>query len=105
MQPTSIIGTLIANPEDYMLPCLTKKFFGIECFGCGLQRAIALIFQGEFIGAFQMYPAVYSLLALFIFMITRNFISFRNDSKLLYILVAVNLTLIVGNYFYKQGII
>jgi len=42
-----------------MLPCLNKKLFGVDCMGCGLQRAIALIFQGEFVAAFQMYPAAF----------------------------------------------
>jgi hypothetical protein len=32
--------------------------------GCGMQRSIALILNGDFIAAFQMYPAfIYSLKA------------------------------------------
>jgi hypothetical protein len=46
--------------EDFMLPCPSKKFLGIECFGCGAQRAI-MVFEGRFGDAFHMFPAVYTL--------------------------------------------
>ncbi|WP_410493642.1 DUF2752 domain-containing protein, partial [Chryseobacterium sp. PMSZPI] len=30
-----------------MLTCPSKKFLGVECFGCGAQRAIVLVFEGR----------------------------------------------------------
>jgi len=63
-----------------MLPCLNKKLFGVDCMGCGLQRAIALIFQGEFVAAFQMYPAVYGLITLFLYVGLNIFFKFKNSS-------------------------
>ena len=47
--------------EEYMLPCLNKKLFGVDCLGCGIQRALSLLIHGEFIAAFKMYPAIYTL--------------------------------------------
>ncbi|MFA7446524.1 MAG: DUF2752 domain-containing protein, partial [Flavobacteriaceae bacterium] len=44
--------------EDYMLPCMNKKLFGIDCMGCGIQRSVALLLRGEFVEAFYMYPAI-----------------------------------------------
>ncbi|WP_224489981.1 DUF2752 domain-containing protein [Robertkochia flava] len=89
----------ILHIEDYMLPCLTRQLLGVECFGCGLQRAVLLLFQGEFVAAFQMYPAIYSLILLFALIFTRNLIRIPYYSKIIYILVVSNLALIVGNYF------
>ena len=57
---------LLSDLEKYMLPCLNKKLFGIDCMGCGMQRSIALIAQGDFVGAFHMYPAIYTLVLLFL---------------------------------------
>lgn len=94
-------GLLFVSPEEYMLPCLTKTLFGVECFGCGLQRSVLLIFKGEFLAAFYMYPAVYTLILLFALLFIRNLVSIPHYSKILYILVAINLALIVGNYFLK----
>ncbi|HEY0091051.1 MAG TPA: DUF2752 domain-containing protein, partial [Flavobacterium sp.] len=56
------------NLNDLMLPCLNKAIFGIECPGCGIQRAISLIFMGDFTSAFQMFPAIYTTLLFFIFL-------------------------------------
>lgn len=50
--------------EKYMLPCINKMLFGIDCPGCGLQRSVVLLVQGNFGQAFEMYPAVFSLLLL-----------------------------------------
>lgn len=59
--------------EEYMLPCLNKKYLGFECMGCGLQRSVALILKGEFIEAFMMYPAIYPLISLLGFLIINQF--------------------------------
>jgi hypothetical protein len=29
--------------EDFMLPCMNKQILGIECTGCGIQRAAVLL--------------------------------------------------------------
>ena len=68
--------------EDFMLPCLNKKFFGVECLGCGLQRSISLLIQGEFTAAFVMYPAVYPLLSLLIFVGVNFFTQLNFTEKL-----------------------
>jgi hypothetical protein len=54
--------------EDYLLPCMFKSFFGIDCIGCGIQRAALLLFEGEFVAAFKMFPAIYSTLLLLLFL-------------------------------------
>lgn len=87
--------------EEYMIPCLNKKFFGFECMGCGLQRSAALILKGEFVNAFYMYPAVYSIIALFGFIIINHFKNFKFGNKIIIILALLNVFVIVGSYFLK----
>ncbi|WP_339894731.1 DUF2752 domain-containing protein [uncultured Algibacter sp.] len=87
--------------EDYMLPCLNKKFFGIECLGCGLQRAITLIFQGEFVAAFQMYPAIYSLIILFIYIGINIFFKFKHSNKIIGALAILTVATIIISYIIK----
>ncbi len=87
--------------EEYMLPCLNKQLFGIECMGCGLQRSFALFFKGEFIEAFYMYPAIYSLIMLFGFITVNTFRNFKYASKIIYILAALNGLIIVSNFIIK----
>ncbi len=50
--------------ESNLLPCLSKAYLGFDCPGCGLQRSALRLLQGDFAGAFVLYPPIYSLLAL-----------------------------------------
>lgn len=88
--------------EDYMLPCPSKKFFGIECFGCGSQRALALILKGEFYDAFFMFPAIYPLL-IFLFFTILNFIDRkRNYGKVIISLAIISTLIMIISYFYRR---
>lgn len=85
-----------------MLPCLSKKLFGIECFGCGTQRALVLLFKGEFIDAFKMFPAIYTLVLFFVFA-SLNFIDkTRNYHKIIISLGIANAVIMVVSYFIKH---
>ena len=81
-----------------MLPCMNKYFFGIDCPGCGLQRAIALLFQGEFTGAFEMFPAIYPMI-LFVLTLGLHF-THKSGNYHFYIKFFAILTAIVIAVFY-----
>lgn len=87
--------------EDYMIPCLNKKLFGFECMGCGLQRSVALIFNGEFVAAFFMYPAIYSLIALIVCIVVNIFFKFKHAIRIINILAITSVIIIVVNYLIK----
>ncbi|WP_431167062.1 DUF2752 domain-containing protein [Tenacibaculum halocynthiae] len=87
--------------EDYMLPCLNKKLFGVDCLGCGFQRAIVHVLKGEFFDAFKMYPAIYSLLFFLIYILLNFKFKFNNSQKTIRFLLLLNIILIVGNFILK----
>jgi|TARA_R100000541_G_scaffold58926_2_gene71103 hypothetical protein len=89
--------------EDFMLPCLNKQLFGIDCLGCGIQRATALLFKGEFIAAFKIYPAIYSLLLLAGFLLLNLFVKFRLANRIKIFLIALNILIIVISYALKMN--
>tara|TARA_R110002051_G_scaffold185003_1_gene254259 strand:- start:9249 stop:9548 length:300 start_codon:yes stop_codon:yes gene_type:complete len=93
--------TIFLDIEDYMLPCFSKKIFGVDCPGCGIQRAIALLFQGEFVAAFKMYPAIYTMILLFGFLFVDNFFSIKNSNKIIITLTTTTVFLILTNYILK----
>ncbi|MBT8259194.1 MAG: DUF2752 domain-containing protein [Bacteroidia bacterium] len=84
-----------------MFPCLWKKYLHIECMGCGFQRSVVLLFQGQFEAAFYMYPAVYTLLVLFGFLILHLKFKFKYGAKILLALFVTNIAIIVINYILK----
>ncbi|QHN65270.1 DUF2752 domain-containing protein [Bergeyella cardium] len=88
--------------DDYMLPCLNKKLFGIECFGCGTQRAISLIFEGKFAEAFQMFPAIYTVLLFFGFIIINFIDKKRNYGNIIVGLAIINAIIMVVSYFIRH---
>ncbi|CAA7195960.1 DUF2752 domain-containing protein [Chryseobacterium nematophagum] len=88
--------------EDFMLSCPSKKFLGIECFGCGTQRAIVMVFEGKFTEAFHMFPAVYTLLLFFTLVIINFVDKKRNYGNGLIFLAIINSVIMVISYFYKH---
>ncbi|MCF6295733.1 MAG: DUF2752 domain-containing protein [Flavobacteriaceae bacterium] len=92
---------LINSFEDYMLPCLSKQLFNLECFGCGLQRSVFLLFQGEIIAAFKMYPAIYPLIVLALFLILNFFYKIKYSEKIKIALVVLSIATIIINYLIK----
>jgi len=87
--------------EEYMLPCLSKKLFGIDCLGCGIQRAVVLLFKGEFVAAFYMYPAIYTLLLFFAFIGISFIDKSRNYHKIIMLFGTVTAVIMVVSYLYK----
>ena len=87
--------------EKFMIPCLNKQLLGFECLGCGGQRALTLLFQGEFVEAFKMYPAIYTLVIFALFITLNIFYKFKNDEKVKIFLVVLNLLIIIVSYIYK----
>ncbi|MFV5685280.1 DUF2752 domain-containing protein [Flavobacterium sp. GB2R13] len=88
--------------EKYMFPCLSKTLFGVECLGCGFQRGLLLLLQGDFIAAFKMYPAIFTTL-LFLGTISLHFIDKRNNYQKYIIGIGIlNGIFMIAGYFYKH---
>lgn len=85
--------------DNYMIPCISKKLLGMDCLGCGFQRATVFLFQGEFMMAFKMYPAIYTIFILAAFMLFDMFLRIKFAETIKIILVVVSLIIILLNYF------
>ena len=95
------MNILALELEDYMLPCMNKKLLGIECTGCGIQRAAVLLFHGEFVEAFKMYPAIYPLILLMGFLLLDNLMTIKYANKISIFLMIATVTTILINYILK----
>ncbi len=88
--------------EEFLLPCLNKELFGLECYGCGGQRAMVLLFEGNFIDAFKMFPAIYPLAILLFFVLINIFIKFKFDFSIKIGLIILTAGTILFNYLIKM---
>jgi hypothetical protein len=91
--------------ENYMFPCLSKTLFGFECLGCGFQRAFFLVFNGQFVDAFWMYPAIYPLLFLGMLLLISRFYKFKFYQKSINIFSVISIGIIITSYLIKQIIL
>lgn len=89
--------------EEFMLPCLNKQLFGLDCLGCGGQRAAFLLLQGEFAAAYKMYPAIYAISLLFLFLFADLFIKFRYSLQIKIVLIVLSAAIIIGSYIIKMS--
>lgn len=60
---------LVAVLYYLKVPCLFKQFFGIECFGCGMTRAVISALKLNFIEAFNFHPMFWSVPILYVYII------------------------------------
>lgn len=87
--------------KEHLLACPVKQYFGMDCPGCGFQRSILALFEGDLIRAFKLYPATIPLIILLLFTIVHLKIDFKHGAffiKILYIGISL---IIIINYIYK----
>ena|SRR5579872_784382 len=65
--------------QGHLLPCPFKYVTGIDCPGCGFQRSVLALFQGDMHQSFLLYPATIPLLLFFAYGIADRF--FHLDTK------------------------
>ena len=88
--------------QKYMLPCLSKTLFGLECLGCGFQRGFILLLQGDLSESFKMYPAIFTTL-LFLGILLLNLINGKRNYKKIIIGSAIlNGAFMIAGYFFKH---
>lgn len=88
--------------KEHMLPCMNKQLFGVECPGCGTQRAIAFLLEGEFYEAFKIFPAIYTLALFFVFLLLHLLDKKRNYTKLVIAIAILNCIVVLVSYVYKM---
>ena len=90
-----------ALSENGLLPCLNKQIFGLECPGCGLQRSVLLLFEGEFAAAFFMYPAIYPMILLLSFLLLDQFVKIKYANTISIVLMISTVAFILTNFILK----
>lgn len=88
--------------ENFMIPCISKTLFGIECLGCGFQRGLLLLVQGNYRAAFEMYPAIYSSLILVFFIGLHYIDTKRNYKSVLLKFAIITILFMIGGYYHKH---
>jgi hypothetical protein len=81
-----------------MIACPFKASFGIDCPGCGFQRSLESLLEGDFIQSFLFYPASIPILLFFGFALLHIVFKFKNGLKYVHLFFYGNLIIIGVNY-------
>jgi len=87
--------------NNHMLTCPSKHFLHIDCPGCGLQRSIVALFEGDFAKSFHLYPATIPILFCFAFTALHLIFKFKHGALIIKIAYIIASLTIVISYVYK----
>lgn len=88
--------------EDHQGVCMYKKFLGIECPGCGMQRSFVALLRGNVWESLILFPALIPLLSMFVFLALHLIFKYKNGAKILTWWFILNTAIIVVSYIVKM---
>ncbi|MDR2057047.1 MAG: DUF2752 domain-containing protein [Dysgonamonadaceae bacterium] len=84
-----------------MLTCPSKHFFYLDCPGCGFQRSIIALLEGDVLQSFRLYPATIPIIFCFIFTGLHIKFDFKEGAAIVKGLFIFCVIIIVIFYIYK----
>ena len=87
--------------EHHLLPCPTKFFFGVECPGCGMQRAIIELLRGNLVESIKLYPPLIPIMLMLVVLIINLKVNSAVWQKVLKYFFIANVAIILINYIFK----
>jgi hypothetical protein len=88
--------------QNHLIPCPFKYLTGIDCPGCGFQRSVLALLQGNFHKSFMLYPAAIPLFLFFVYGFADKYFNLDNAKnavkKTLFVVVG---TIILVSYGVK----
>lgn len=87
--------------ENHQQACFYKSIFGIECPGCGMQRAFIELLKGNFCQSFLLFPALMPVLIMFAFLVLHLIFKFKQGARILLYMFIGNTSIVIFSYLYK----
>ena len=87
--------------EKHQLPCMHKFITGVDCPGCGMQRAIIALLRGNVVESIKMYPPLIPITIMLVFLWAHTVFKFKHGAKMLTYLFVINVIIIIVNFLYK----
>ena len=81
-----------------MFDCFWVKTFGIECPGCGFQRSLLLLINGDILSSIKMFPALLPMIVLFIGLLFHLKFKFKYGALFLKWMFGFTMILMTGNF-------
>ena len=92
---------LITWLEQSELPCLFKKYFHVDCPGCGFQRSIIELLKGNIGESFLLFPTTFALIIFFVGLLVNNKYQFADSKIFLGVSLVFIFTTFSTSYLFK----
>lgn len=93
---------IIKYLEKHLQACPVKSNIGIDCPGCGMQRSIIELLKGNIIDSILLYPALITMILLFVFLILHLLFKFKKGAQILLWMFIINVSIVFINYIIKM---
>jgi hypothetical protein len=87
--------------KQHLLNCPVKHLTHIDCPGCGMQRSIIALLEGDLAKSLSYYPATIPIFALLIFTALHLKFDFKSGAEIIKWGFIGCMVLVVGFYIYK----
>lgn len=67
--------------QNHLIPCPFKYLTGIDCPGCGFQRSVLALIQGDLHKSFILYPPAIPLLMFFTYGLADKYFKLDNQKN------------------------
>jgi hypothetical protein len=88
--------------KKYAFTCPSKKYFNIECMGCGFQRSLIALLEGKLEESLTLYPALIPMLALWLTVILHLIFKFKQGALIIKVLFILCAIIILIHFINKQ---
>lgn len=86
---------------DHLLTCPSKLFFHLDCPGCGMQRSIIALLEGDLWKSLTYYPATIPIFALLIYTVMHLKLDFKSGASVVKWGYIGCTAIVMVFYFYK----
>lgn len=97
----SLYNDFIKWLESHMGSCIYRKYFGIECPGCGMQSSFIELLKGNIIECIKLYPALLPMIFTLIFLVLHLIFKYKNGALILKISFIFTALLMIIVYIVK----
>ena len=95
------MNTIIEFLKNNMLDCLWSKYLNMQCPGCGMQRSIIFLLEGDLKSSLIIFPALIPTMILIFYLILHLIFKFKTGHKWILLMFIINVSIMIINYVIK----
>lgn len=97
----SALSLFLGKADIFLIPCPIKYLTNLDCPGCGFQRSVLALLQGDFGESFQLYPPTVPFLISITTALSFSILKKNTESKILKAMYFLTGAMVFINYVYK----